>query len=418
MLMPGRGGALGTNGLWQNSGNTSGLPANPTYSTPRENNLPLEYKATESITFLPGFESGEGDAFEAYITQDGGGTGSGGSGADLYAGGGYRYGFNGKENDNEVKGEGAQQDYGFRIYDPRLGRFLSMDPMSKSYPYLTPYQFASNSTVGGIDLDGLEFFKKDNTQYTIDYRPLVNAPGVLSKADNVAHNAMAFIWNNTIGAVAEGGKSVNNYFAGGYKEPTNNVVASFNQFQTEAAKYHTTTPIGQQLKDFGNVATDLRNYELPVQLLITHKLSAATPPLFASSELSSSKIAFERFKGGGTYASFEGRNLGWYQYSRAKGLELDLNIPSELQGRGLGSQIFEDAIKSTKANKFTATWIESLDYKNGSSINLQRYRNALITMSPEAAAWETWSGGQAKKFGFKNVSVRELKNGVEATFTK
>src|SRR5690606_4468651 len=38
----------------------------------------------------------------------------------------YRYGFNGKENDNEVKGEGNQQDYGMRIYDPRLGKFLSV----------------------------------------------------------------------------------------------------------------------------------------------------------------------------------------------------------------------------------------------------------------------------------------------------
>ncbi len=44
--------------------------------------------------------------------------------------GGYRYGFNGKENDNEVKGTGAQYDYGFRIYDPRLGRFLSVDPLT------------------------------------------------------------------------------------------------------------------------------------------------------------------------------------------------------------------------------------------------------------------------------------------------
>jgi len=42
--------------------------------------------------------------------------------------GAYRYGLNGKENDNEVKGEGGQQDYGMRIYDPRLGKFLSVDP--------------------------------------------------------------------------------------------------------------------------------------------------------------------------------------------------------------------------------------------------------------------------------------------------
>ena len=73
------------------------------------------------------------------------------------AGNSYRYGFNGKENDNEVKGEGNQQDYGMRIYDPRLGRFLSEDPITKTYPELTPYQFASNRPIEGIDQDGLEF---------------------------------------------------------------------------------------------------------------------------------------------------------------------------------------------------------------------------------------------------------------------
>jgi len=70
----------------------------------------------------------------------------------------YRYGFNGKENDNEVKGEGNQQDYGMRMYDPRLGRFLSVDPIAKNYPELTPYQFASNTPIQAIDLDGLEAF--------------------------------------------------------------------------------------------------------------------------------------------------------------------------------------------------------------------------------------------------------------------
>ena len=68
----------------------------------------------------------------------------------------YRYGFNSKENDNEVKGVGNQQDYGMRIYDTRVGRFLSVDPLTKSYPELTPYQFASNSPLANIDLDGLE----------------------------------------------------------------------------------------------------------------------------------------------------------------------------------------------------------------------------------------------------------------------
>lgn len=75
----------------------------------------------------------------------------------------YRYGFNGKENDNEVKQDangnniaGAEQDYGMRIYDPRVGRFLSVDPLTVSYPWYTPYQFAGNSPIANIDMDGGE----------------------------------------------------------------------------------------------------------------------------------------------------------------------------------------------------------------------------------------------------------------------
>jgi RHS repeat-associated protein len=68
----------------------------------------------------------------------------------------YRYGFNGKENDSEVKGEGNQQDYGMRIYDPRLGKFLSVDPLTKEYPWNSTYAFAENDVVRSIDLEGAE----------------------------------------------------------------------------------------------------------------------------------------------------------------------------------------------------------------------------------------------------------------------
>jgi len=69
----------------------------------------------------------------------------------------YRYGFNGKENDNEAKGEGNEQDYGMRVYDGRVGRFLSADPIAMQYPMLTPYQFGSNDPISGVDRDGLEY---------------------------------------------------------------------------------------------------------------------------------------------------------------------------------------------------------------------------------------------------------------------
>ena len=64
----------------------------------------------------------------------------------------YRYGFNGKEND----AESGTQDYGMRIYNPNLGRFLSVDPLTSKFAFLTPYQFAGDKPINSIDLDGLE----------------------------------------------------------------------------------------------------------------------------------------------------------------------------------------------------------------------------------------------------------------------
>ena len=68
----------------------------------------------------------------------------------------YRYGFNGKENDNEVEGVGNQIDYGMRVYDPRIGKFLSVDPLTPRFPWYTPYQYAGNKPISNVDLDGME----------------------------------------------------------------------------------------------------------------------------------------------------------------------------------------------------------------------------------------------------------------------
>jgi RHS repeat-associated protein len=66
----------------------------------------------------------------------------------------YRFGYNGKEDDDEW----GKQDYGFRISDPRIGRFLSVDPLSGKFPYWSPYAFAGNTPIYAIDLDGGEIY--------------------------------------------------------------------------------------------------------------------------------------------------------------------------------------------------------------------------------------------------------------------
>lgn len=67
---------------------------------------------------------------------------------------GYRYGFNGKEIDNDVKGDGNQIDFGARAYDPRVSRWLSIDPLQHRYPDLSAYTFAANTPIQAKDPDG------------------------------------------------------------------------------------------------------------------------------------------------------------------------------------------------------------------------------------------------------------------------
>ncbi|GEP93730.1 RHS repeat-associated core domain-containing protein [Chitinophaga terrae (ex Kim and Jung 2007)] len=96
-----------------------------------------------------------------------------------------------------MKGEGNQQDYGFRIYDPRVAKFLSVDPLTKSYPELTPYQFASNRPIDAIDLDGAEASYKD---------PITGQ--MTMPSDAIRHPIPPGAFMPSIGA-AEGGKKRN-----------------------------------------------------------------------------------------------------------------------------------------------------------------------------------------------------------------
>jgi RHS repeat-associated protein len=64
----------------------------------------------------------------------------------------YIYSFNRKETDTETD----LQDYGMRIYNPSLGKFLSVGPIAKQFPWWSPYHYAGNTPIQAIDLDGSE----------------------------------------------------------------------------------------------------------------------------------------------------------------------------------------------------------------------------------------------------------------------
>ena len=62
------------------------------------------------------------------------------------------YKYNGKELDR--KGGLDWYDYGARMYDAALGRFMKTDRFSEKYVSLSPYQYGANNPVNNIDVNG------------------------------------------------------------------------------------------------------------------------------------------------------------------------------------------------------------------------------------------------------------------------
>lgn len=68
----------------------------------------------------------------------------------------YRYGFQGQEKDDEIKGEGNSINFKYRMHDPRIGRFFAVDPLSAKFAWNSPYAFSENRVMDGIELEGAE----------------------------------------------------------------------------------------------------------------------------------------------------------------------------------------------------------------------------------------------------------------------
>jgi len=65
------------------------------------------------------------------------------------------YKYNGKELHNDF---GLRlYEYGARFYDPAIGRFTGVDPISDQFPHASTYNYAENRPINGIDLWGLQF---------------------------------------------------------------------------------------------------------------------------------------------------------------------------------------------------------------------------------------------------------------------
>jgi RHS repeat-associated protein len=107
--------------------------------------------------------------------------------------GDYRYGFQGQEMDDEVKGEGNNIGYEARMYDPRVGRWMSTDAFESKHPDQSPYNFAVNSPIIFIDSDGNDIVPATNVTYTHTANPVFYKD--LGETNFDLSRSFTFSWN-------------------------------------------------------------------------------------------------------------------------------------------------------------------------------------------------------------------------------
>jgi hypothetical protein len=94
------------------------------------------------------------------------------------------------------------------VSDDEVLRFLSPDPISNKYPELTPYQFASNTPIQAVDLDGKEAFYVHGTWSEPSTYSKMSIATINTITNNTTTEMFAWSGNNTDQAREQAGKDL------------------------------------------------------------------------------------------------------------------------------------------------------------------------------------------------------------------
>jgi len=120
-----------------------------------------------------------------------------------------KYKYNGKELQDESIGENQLNwyDYGFRNYDPILGRWMNIDPLAEKFISESPYAYVNNDPMGYADFDGKDYIM--TIQYDKNGKLLgVNISGTVYIQGDGASNKRAGELNKYAKKSIKGGEGV------------------------------------------------------------------------------------------------------------------------------------------------------------------------------------------------------------------
>ena len=231
----------------------------------------------------------------------------------------YRYGFNGMEKDNELKGNGNAINYEARFFDPRVGRFLSLDPLSKKFPMLSPFQFASNTPIWAVDLDGLEArVYTDLSAIPHSFISVIDDDGIIHVYTYGQYgqtgNGLGGLYNSGSALVHLVGEDANNY-----------INHEFNSFPIGVYEISEKAVDKQKIIDY--YAKEMQTYNIPAEKVGEHA------PNYVNEENGSSAVKYKPYwlTPDGTYSEnctsvvTDGLRAGDVQIDGSKG---EVSIPA------------------------------------------------------------------------------------------
>ncbi len=315
-----------------------------------------------------------------------------------------RYGFNGKEKDTDFSNN---YDYGFRIYDARLGKFLSVDPLSSQFAFYSPYHFAGNSPIANIDLDGAE------PKWFMSLLKLIGFDQIFHRTTSTDVEEDAEMQQETAdrqAAFINVSESINNLYEA--EKDAMQIVAPWMQPVFDVTDYKLGKKSGKDaLISTGTAAA----MEIIPFGKILGKTVGTGIELFRTTRIGN-EILFIAKNGIGKLSDLGSAKI------KDRLLELYFNVPEDLQKKGIGTKMFKEALKEfeDEFDGLLGQWVKGDQYPGGASYNLVEYKQAKEVLEPIKAVFETPTGRWARENGFGGVPkiLKDEADEVKVIFTR